>query len=53
MLSEKKKIYNIILEKQVKEAVDKIAKLEDRSGSSMVNWILKKYINEYNLNKEK
>jgi metal-responsive CopG/Arc/MetJ family transcriptional regulator len=53
MLSDKKKIYNIILEKQVKEEIDKIAKNEDRSGSSMINWILKKYIEEYNLDKEK
>jgi hypothetical protein len=41
------------VEKCVKEEIDKIAKLEDRSGSSMINWILKKYINEYNSDKEK
>lgn len=53
MLSEKKKVYNIILEKCVKEEVDKIAIIEDRSGSAMVNWILKKYITEYYDSKEK
>lgn len=44
MLNEKKKVYNIILEKQVKEEIDKLATKEDRSTSSMINWILKKYL---------
>lgn len=47
LLSDKKKVYNIILEKNVKDEIDKIAKLEDRSSSAMINWILKKYIEEY------
>lgn len=53
MLSDKKKTHNIILEKWVKEEIDKIAKQEDRSASSMINWILKQYINKYNSDKEK
>jgi len=47
VLSENKKIYSIILDKKVKADIDKIAKEQDRSGSSMVNWVLKKYIDEY------
>lgn len=47
MLSDKKKIYNIILEKCIKEKIDEIAKIEDRSSSAMINWILKRYIEEY------
>jgi predicted DNA-binding protein len=48
MLSDKKKIYNIILDKQTKEKIDEIAKAEDRSSSAMINWILKKYIEQMN-----
>jgi predicted DNA-binding protein len=50
MISDKKKIYSIILEKEVKENIDQIAKQEDRSTSAMINWILKKYINDYKEN---
>lgn len=48
VLSENKKVFSIILDKKVKENIDKIAKEQDRSTSSMVNWVLKKFIDEYN-----
>jgi predicted DNA-binding protein len=44
MLSDKKKIYNIILEKEVKEIIDKVAKEQDRSSSNLINFVLKKYL---------
>jgi predicted DNA-binding protein len=44
MLSDKKKVYNIILEKEVKNKIDNIAKENDRSSSYMINFILKKYL---------
>jgi predicted transcriptional regulator len=47
MLSDRKKTYNIILDKEIKTKLDEIAKSEDRSSSAMINWILKKYIEEY------
>jgi predicted transcriptional regulator len=43
-LSDKKKSYNIILEKWVKYELDKIAKMENRSTSSLINHLLKQYI---------
>ncbi|MDD4779092.1 MAG: hypothetical protein PHT02_00615 [Tissierellia bacterium] len=46
MLGEKKKVYNIILEKKVKQKIDEVAQQEDRSSSAMINWILKKWIEE-------
>ena len=45
-LGKDKKIYNIILEKQVKEAIDELARMEDRSSSNLINRLLKKYIEE-------
>ena len=44
MLSDKKKVYNIILEKEIKNKIDDIAKENDRSSSYMINFILKKYL---------
>jgi len=44
MLSDKKKVYNVILEKEVKEKIDNLAKEQDRSSSYMINFILKKYL---------
>jgi len=44
MLSDKKKIYNVILEKEVKEKIDKVAKEQDRSSSNLINFVLKKYL---------
>jgi predicted transcriptional regulator len=44
MLSEKKKIYNIILEKEVKEKIEEIARNMERSTSWLVNDVLKKFI---------
>lgn len=46
MLSDKKKVYSIILDREIKEKIDKIANDEDRSSSAMINHILKKYIQE-------
>jgi predicted transcriptional regulator len=43
-LSDKKKVYNIILEKEVKQKIDDIAKAENRSSSYIINYILKKFI---------
>ncbi len=45
-LGKDKKIYNIILEKQVKELIDEIARIEDRSSSNLINRILKKYVED-------
>lgn len=45
-LSENKKIYSIILEKGVKESIDAFAKSEDRSSSNLINYILKKFIED-------
>lgn len=52
MLSEKKKIFNIILEKLVKEEIDRMAIEDDRSSSAMINWILKKYIEQIKKDKK-
>lgn len=46
-LSEEKKIYNIILQKTVKEKIDTIAKTEERSSSNLINLILKRFIEDY------
>jgi hypothetical protein len=45
-LGDKKKSYNIILEKYIKNEIDKIARLENRSASSLVNSILKQYLKD-------
>ena len=46
MLSDKKRVYNIILEKKVKEELEKISKEQDRSLSNLINHVLKKWIEE-------
>jgi predicted transcriptional regulator len=46
MLSDKKHIYNIILEKAVKKQIDEIAKSQERSSSWLINSILKKWLEE-------
>jgi predicted DNA-binding protein len=53
MISDNKKIYNIILEKEVKARIDKIAKEQDRSTSWLVNSILKRYYKNYMKNYSK
>jgi predicted transcriptional regulator len=44
MLGENKKVYNIILEKEVKKEIDKIAKENERSSSWLINHVLKEFI---------
>jgi metal-responsive CopG/Arc/MetJ family transcriptional regulator len=44
-----KKVYSIILEKQVKEEIDEIAKIKGRSSSNCINQVLKRYIDMYNI----
>lgn len=44
MLGENKKVYNIILEKEVKKEIDKIAEKDERSSSWLINHILKEYL---------
>jgi predicted transcriptional regulator len=46
MLSENKKAFNIILDKKVKEEIDKIAREQERSSSWLINDILKIYLNK-------
>jgi hypothetical protein len=45
-LSDKKKSYNIVLEKHVKNEIEKIANLESRTISNLVNYILKQYLKD-------
>jgi predicted transcriptional regulator len=44
MLSDRKKVYGIILDKKVKEEIDKVANNMERSSSWLINDILKKYL---------
>lgn len=44
-----KKVYSIILERQVKDEIDEIAKTKDRSSSNFINQVLKKYIKIYHI----
>ena len=46
-LSNDKKVFNIILQKIVKDRIDEIAKSEERSSSNLINLILKKFIADY------
>jgi hypothetical protein len=43
-LSDKKRSFNIILEVDIKNEIDRIADEEYRSTSSLINYVLKKYI---------
>jgi len=52
MLSDRKKVYGIILEKVVKNGIDKAAKEQERSSSWLINDILKNYL-QYHKEKEK
>ena len=46
-LGNTKKSFNIVLEKTVKEQIDKIAKENEyRSSSNLINYLLKKYIED-------
>lgn len=45
-LSDKKKSYNIVLEKHLKSELDKIAKMENRSTSNLINHLLKQYLKD-------
>ena len=53
MLSDKKKVYNVILEKEVKDKINIIAMENERSFSNMVNLILKEYLRLLDLDKNK
>jgi len=44
MLGDSKKVYNIILEKDVKSDIDKIAKSMNRSSSNLINHVLNNYV---------
>lgn len=52
-LSDDKKVYNIILNKSIKERIEEIAKLEARSTSNLVNLVLKNFIEEYSKKENK
>lgn len=49
ILGVNKKVYSIILEKQVKEEIDEIAKIKGRSSSNFINQVLKEYIGIHNI----
>ena len=51
-LSDNKKVYNIILQKQVKNEIDDIARKEERSSSNLINLILKKFVCDYQTTEE-
>jgi hypothetical protein len=53
LLSDKKKVYNVILEKEVKDKINTIAMENERSFSNMVNLILKEYLRLLDLDKNK
>lgn len=46
MLGKNKKVYSIILDKEIKEEIDKIASEQERSSSWLINAILKKYLDK-------
>ena len=48
MLSDKKKVYSIILDKKVKADIDRIAKEQDRSVSWLINDALKRWLEDKN-----
>lgn len=52
MLGEKKKAYQIILEKEIKEKIDELAKKDDRSTSSYINKVLKEHIKNLEFDKK-
>lgn len=45
-LSDKKKIYTIILEKEVRDIIEQMAKEQQRSISGMINYALRKFIED-------
>lgn len=49
-LGENKKVFNIILDRNVKTRIDELAKLESRSSSNLINKILTKFIEDYDNN---
>ena len=53
MLGDKKKVYSIILDKNIKQKIDELAIQDGRSSSAMINQILKKYVEDIQLHKDK